>query len=86
MKMDPEIEQSLTKLLKALQEFSGAYDRKVDDLRMKGIPDETLKQIVDGSEAMKDSASILLSWAKFYVEKISNPTAEKESETYYQES
>jgi len=86
MNMDPEIEQSLTKLLKALQAFSSAYDRKVDELRMKGVADETLKEIVDGSEAMKDSASILLSWAKFYVEKISNPMAEKESETYYKES
>ncbi len=84
--MDSEIEQSLTKLLKALQEFSGVYDRKVDELRIKGLPAETLKQFVDGSEAMKDSASILLSWAKFYVEKISNPMAEKESESYYKES
>lgn len=84
--MDPEIEQSLTKLLKALQEFSGVYDRKIDELRMKGLPAEKLRPILDGSEAMKDSASIFLSWAKFYVDKISNPMAEKETETFYKES
>jgi hypothetical protein len=86
MTMDPEIEQSLTKLLKALQEFSGVYDRKVDELRIKGIPSDKLQPIVDGSEAMKDSASIFLSWAKFYVDKISNPMAEKETESFFKES
>lgn len=86
MTIDPEIEQSLTKLLKALQEFSEIYDRKADELRIKGLSAEKLQPIIDGSEAMKDSASILLSWAKFYVEKISNPMAEKESESYYKES
>ena len=86
MNIDPEIEQSLTKLLKALQEFSNIYDRKIDELRIKGLPEERLKPILDGSEAMKDSASIFLSWAKYYVEKISNPMVEKESESYYKES
>jgi hypothetical protein len=83
--LDPEIESSLTKVLKALQEFSAVYDRKIDELRMKGLPAEKLRPILDGSEAMKDSASIYLSWAKFYMEKISNPMAEKESESYYKE-
>ena len=81
MEMDPEIEQSLTKLLKALQEFSSVYDRKADELRMKGLPADKLRPIIEGSEAMKDSASIFFSWAKFYVEKISNPMAEKQTES-----
>jgi len=82
MDMDPEIEASLTKVLKAFQEFSSVYDRKADELRMKGFSAERIRPILEGAEAMKDSASIYLSWAKFYADKISNPNAEKRIESF----
>ncbi|MHB8483567.1 MAG: hypothetical protein ACYDBV_12675 [Nitrospiria bacterium] len=86
MDMDPEIEDSLTNVLKALQDFTLVYDRKVDELRMKGFSDEQLMPMIDGSASMKDSASIFLSWAKHYVQKISNPSAEKQTENFYTET
>ncbi|MBI1818854.1 MAG: hypothetical protein HY202_01330 [Nitrospirae bacterium] len=86
MEMDPEIERSLTNVLKSLQDFSSVFDRKIDELRIKGLDEERLNALLEGSDAMKDSASIFLSWAKHYVEKISNPAAEKQTETFYSET
>jgi hypothetical protein len=86
MEMDPEIERSLTNVLKSLQDFSSVFDRKIDELRIKGLDEERLNTLLEGSDAMKDSASIFLSWAKHYVEKISNPSAERQTETFYSET
>lgn len=86
IEMDPEIEKSLTNVLKALQDFTSVYDHKVDELRVKGFSDEQLGPMIEGSESMKDSASIFLSWAKHYVQKISNPSAEKQTENFYTET
>ena len=86
MEMDPEIERSLTNVLKSLQDFTSVYDRKVDELRIKGFSDEQLTPMIDGSASMKDSAAIFLSWAKHYVQKISNPSVEKQTENFYTET
>ncbi len=86
MEMDPEIERSLTNVLKSLQDFSSVFDRKIDELRIKGLDEERLHVLLEGSDAMKDSASIFLSWAKHYVEKISNPAGERQTETFYTET
>ena len=86
IEMDPEIEKSLTSVLKSLQDFTSVYDRKVDELRIKGLSDEELSPMIEGSQSMKDSASIFLSWARHYVQKISNPSAEKQTENFYSET
>lgn len=80
---DPEIEQALDKVLKSLQELTGIYDRKVDELRIKGLEQNKLMPLLSGSEAMKDSAGIFLTWAKHYSDKLAHPTPDSKSESVY---
>ena len=80
--MDPEIEKSLDKVLKSLQEFTSVYDRKVDELKMKGLSEDKLSGLVSGSEALTDSAGIFLNWAKHYSDKLSHPTSDKTAGIY----
>lgn len=77
--MNQEILQSIIEVSRAIELLNQAFEKRVDDLRNGGDPQE-LQQWINATHAMRDSGHIYLSWAKHYARAATSEVAEDELE------
>lgn len=76
--MASEIQQSIAEVARAIEHLNDAFEKRADELRKAGETQE-LQQWIKAAQAMRDSGTIYLTWAKHYARSGAD-TAGEESE------
>ncbi len=62
-----DLKHAFDGVLNAMDTLSHAFSEHLEELRRDGKSEEEMQALVRGALAMKDAASIYLSWAKHYL-------------------
>ncbi|MDH5562383.1 MAG: hypothetical protein OEY91_02010 [Nitrospirota bacterium] len=65
--MSSDLKQQVQTLTEQMQSFHHALEAKAREIEMSGGDQEVVGKLINGTDAMKDSANIYLSWARHYV-------------------
>lgn len=65
--MSSDLKQQVQILTEHMQSFHHALEAKAREIEMSGGDQEVVGKLINGTDAMKDSANIYLSWARHYV-------------------
>jgi hypothetical protein len=65
--MSSDLKQQVQMLTEQMQSFHHALEAKAREIEMSGGDQEVVGKLINGTDAMKDSANIYLSWARHYV-------------------
>ena len=68
--MDAVVKRSLEEVVSAMEKLCGVFEKKVEEMRIKGKGEEELRQLTQGAMAMKDAAGIYLAWANHYIARL----------------
>jgi len=65
--MSSDLKQHVQSLAEQMESFHQALETKAREIEINGGDQEIVGKLLKGSDAMKDSANIYLSWARHYV-------------------
>ena len=65
--MNDDLREQMDTLTKQMTHFHASLEVKARDMEMAGGDPEIVSKLINGADAMKDSANIYLSWARHYV-------------------
>jgi hypothetical protein len=65
--MSSDLKQQVQALTEQMESFHHALETKAREIEISGGDQEVVGKLINGSDAMKDSANIYLSWARHYV-------------------
>jgi len=65
--MSSDLKQQVQTLTEQMQSFHHALEAKAREIEVSGGDQEVVGKLINGTDAMKDSANIYLSWARHYV-------------------
>ncbi len=65
--MTDDLREQMTNLTNQMKHFHASLEVKARDMEMTGGDQEVVTKLINGADAMKDSANIYLSWARHYV-------------------
>ncbi len=65
--MTDDLRQQMSALTDQMKHFHASLEVKARDLEMTGGDPEVVSKLMNGADAMRDSANIYLSWARHYV-------------------
>ena len=68
--MEGVVKRSLEEVVSAMEKLCGVFEKKVEEMRIKGKGEEELRQLTQGAMAMKDAAGIYLAWANHYIARL----------------
>jgi len=65
--MSSDLKQQVQTLTEQMKSFHDALETRAREIEISGGDQEVVSKLINGSDAMKDSANIYLSWARHYV-------------------
>jgi len=65
--MSSDLKQQVLTLTEQMKSFHHALEVKAREIEMSGGDQEVVSKLINGTDAMRDSANIYLSWARHYV-------------------
>ena len=65
--MSDDLREQMAALTNQMTHFHTSLEVKARDMEMSGGDSEVVSKLLNGADAMRDSANIYLSWAKHYV-------------------
>ena len=65
--MNDDLREQMATLTNQMTQFHASLEVKARDMEMAGGDPEVIGKLINGADAMKDSANIYLSWARHYV-------------------
>ena len=65
--MNDDLREQMVTLTNQMTHFHKSLEVKAQDMEMSGGDSEVVGKLINGADAMKDSANIYLSWARHYV-------------------
>jgi hypothetical protein len=65
--MSNDLRQQVQTLTEQMENFHQALETKAREIELSGGDQEVVGKLLKGTDAMKDSANIYLSWARHYV-------------------
>ena len=65
--MTEDLRQQVATLTDQMKQFHVALETRARDIELSGGDAEIVSKLINGTDAMKDSANIYLSWARHYV-------------------
>ena len=65
--MNDDHREQMTALSEQMKHFHASLEVQARDMEMSGGDSEIVSKLINGVDAMKDSANIYLSWARHYV-------------------
>lgn len=65
--MSTDLKQHVQTLTEQMESFHHALETKAREIEISGGDQEIVGKLIKGTDAMKDSANIYLSWARHYV-------------------
>jgi len=65
--MSGDLRQNVQTLAEQMESFHQALETKAREIEISGGDQEIVGKLLKGTDAMKDSANIYLSWARHYV-------------------
>ncbi len=65
--MSSDLKQQMQTLAEQMENFHQALETKAREIEISGGDQEIVGKLLKGTDAMKDSANIYLSWARHYV-------------------
>ncbi len=65
--MNDDLRTQVDALTKHMTDFHSSLEVKAREMEMSGGDPEVIGKLINGADAMKDSANIYLSWARHYV-------------------
>lgn len=65
--MSSDLKQHVQTLTEQMESFHQALEAKAREIEIGGGDEEVVSKLIKGTDAMKDSANIYLSWARHYV-------------------
>jgi len=65
--MNDDLREQMAALTNQMTQFHASLEVKARDMEMAGGDPEVVAKLINGADAMKDSANIYLSWARHYV-------------------
>ena len=65
--MTDDLREQMTTLTNQMKHFHTSLEVKARDMEMAGGDPEVVSKLINGADAMRDSANIYLSWARHYV-------------------
>ena len=65
--MSSDLKERMQKLTEQMEDFHHALEAKAHEIEISGGDQEIVGKLLNGTDAMKDSANIYLSWARHYV-------------------
>ncbi len=65
--MSSDLKEYVQKLTEQMEDFHHALEAKAHEIEISGGDQEIVGKLLNGTDAMKDSANIYLSWARHYV-------------------
>ncbi|MFQ5949375.1 MAG: hypothetical protein ACE5J1_01660 [Nitrospiria bacterium] len=71
--MSSSMEQSLTDVMKAMEDLNHRFEKEIEALRRKGMDEDALQTLVKGALAMKDAGGIYLTWSRHFVDRLDEP-------------
>ena len=76
--MSEDLNQRMATLTDQMEQFHTALENKARELELTGGDPEIIGKLMNGADAMKDSANIYLSWARHYVKLSDGEASEAE--------
>jgi alcohol dehydrogenase class IV len=67
---DQELQKSLDEAIQAMDQLSQQFEAKVESLKSNGIEESQVKRLAEGARAMRNSSTLYLEWAAFYVKEV----------------
>lgn len=67
---DEELQKSLERTVQAMNEISRQFEAKVEDLKTRGVDEAQIKRLSEGARAMRNSCTLYLEWAAFYIKEV----------------
>jgi alcohol dehydrogenase class IV len=67
---DRELQKSLDEAIQAMDQLSQQFEAKVESLKSNGIEESQIKRLAEGARAMRNSSTLYLEWAAFYVKEV----------------
>lgn len=65
--MSGDLKKNVQTLVEQMENFHHALETKAREIEISGGDQEIVGKLLKGTDAMKDSANIYLSWARHYV-------------------
>ena len=65
--MNDDLRQQMAALTNQMEQFHAGLETKAREIELSGGDQEIVGKLIQGADAMKDSANIYLSWARHYV-------------------
>jgi len=65
--MNDDLREQMNTLATQMKHFHASLEVKARDMEMAGGDSEVISKLINGADAMRDSANIYLSWARHYV-------------------
>ena len=65
--MNDDLREQMNALTNHMKHFHTWLEVKARDMEMAGGDPEVITKLINGADAMRDSANIYLSWARHYV-------------------
>ncbi len=65
--MTDDLREQMDTLATQMKNFHTSLEVKARDMEMTGGDSEVVSKLINGADAMRDSANIYLSWARHYV-------------------
>lgn len=69
--MSESIEEPLSNVLKEMDELNHRFKGAIDTLEEKGTDTEEVQSLINGALAMKDAGALYLTWARHFVNRLS---------------
>ncbi len=65
--MTDDLREQINALANQMKHFHSSLEVKAKDMEMTGGDEEVVTKLINGADAMKDSANIYLSWGRHFV-------------------
>jgi hypothetical protein len=78
--MPVDVEKSFGEVVRAMEKLTEAFEQRVGELRKMGSDEASIKSLMQGAAAMKDSSGIYLAWARHFMNKLTETEGLEEDE------
>ena len=68
--MSVDVEKSYGEVVAAMEKLTEAFQQRVSELKKMGSDEASVKSLMQGAAAMKDSSGIYLAWARHFMNKL----------------